>query len=380
MKSPRWLAVLVLALSSATFALPDNPSMQDGKKDVPGMSSGSPHSAQPPQPSPDALSLPADWRFAHPRADGLIAIRAAALAQSPLLRELLARFPRSFQMNAQKATSTLAQLGALDEAWISIRSGDFLALLQGRLNFPPGFVQLGNGMTSYRISRSAVVVGRAESVADAVERLSRASGVPSPAVRRMKELGAENEICLIGTRALLATPAMTPAMTPAAKDVTGFSLALALRDELRLDLRLDCATLESARRVLANMQKNPALPDSTVKVDAQTRGRHRAAEDRGGRSGAGQGDGQGSLYALRATTDDDGGPRHPSHRQHRDPRPSRRPARDPALGPVGPGDGPHHPPGLDSDRRPPRRSQGDSAVAVSRHGHKKALAGAQNGP
>ena len=272
MKSPRWLAVLVLALSSATFALPDNPSMQDGKKDVPGMSSGSPHSAQPPQPSPDALSLPADWRFAHPRADGLIAIRAAALAQSPLLRELLARFPRSFQMNAQKATSTLAQLGALDEAWISIRSGDFLALLQGRLNFPPGFVQLGNGMTSYRISRSAVVVGRAESVADAVERLSRASGVPSPAVRRMKELGAENEICLIGTRALLATPAMTPAMTPAAKDVTGFSLALALRDELRLDLRLDCATLESARRVLANMQKNPALPDSTVKVDAQLEG------------------------------------------------------------------------------------------------------------
>jgi hypothetical protein len=220
------------------------------------------------QPVVEALSLPADWRFAHPHPDALMAIHVAALRQSSTLQELVARLPEPLQVNATNVGSTLKQIGEVDQAWISMQSGDLLTLLQGRLNFPPGFVELGNGMTSYRISSTAVVLGRAASVAEAVQRLANAGAVLSPTVRRMKVLGAENDVWFSGTPAALAMPAVMPL----SNDLTGLSLALALHDGLKLQLRLNSGTLAGARRLLAAMRKNPALPDSSVSVDTQLEG------------------------------------------------------------------------------------------------------------
>jgi hypothetical protein len=212
--------------------------------------------------------LPADWRFAHPNADLLMAIHVAALRQSSTLQELLARLPEPLQVNARNMGSMLAQVGELDQAWLSMRSGDFLTLLQGRLNFPPGCVQLPNGTASCRISNNAVVFGRAASVAGAVQRLSRPDAVLPPSIRRMKQLGAENDVWLSGTRAMLATPAIMPH----SNDLTGLSLALALRDGLKLELRLNSGSVLGARRLLAAMRKNPPVPDSPMSVDTQLEG------------------------------------------------------------------------------------------------------------
>ena len=214
------------------------------------------------------LALPADWRFAHPNADLLMAIHVAALRQSSTLQELLARLPEPLQVNARNMGSMLAQVGELDQAWLSMRSGDFLTLLQGRLNFPPGCVQLPNGTASCRISNNAVVFGRAASVAGAVQRLSRPDAVLPPSIRRMKQLGAENDVWLSGTRAMLATPAIMPH----SNDLTGLSLALALRDGLKLELRLNSGSVLGARRLLAAMRKNPPVPDSPMSVDTQLEG------------------------------------------------------------------------------------------------------------
>ena len=220
-------------------------------------------------PAVPALSLTADWRFAHPHPEMLTGLRVADLRQSATLQELLAQLPEPLQASARNIESQLAQVGELKEAWISFRSGDFLALLQGRLNLPPGFVQLGKGTTSYRISNTAVVIGRQDSVAAAVERLSGARAAISPMARRMNELGAGNDFWFTGTRAPLAVPAATPL----ANDLTGFSMGLALRDGLKLQMNLDSATAAGAHRLLDAVNKSPNRPPSLGNVDIQLENR-----------------------------------------------------------------------------------------------------------
>jgi hypothetical protein len=221
------------------------------------------------QPSSPPLSLPAEWSFAHPHAEMLVAIDVAALGQSTILPEMLTRLPEPVLVNAKNFGSQLRQLGEVEQAWLSIRSGDFLGLLQGRLNFPPGFVQLANGMASYRISRTAVVYGRPASVAEAVQRLSRATA-PSLVSRRMKALSVGNEISMSGTRTLLTTQSTMPISNY--NDLSGFSFGLALRDGLRLQLQLNSDTLAGARRLLATMRKAATVPDSSISTNAQLQG------------------------------------------------------------------------------------------------------------
>ena len=222
----------------------------------------------PSQPSTPALSLPAEWSFAHPHADMLMAVDVAALGESAILQELLKRLPEPVQVNAKNFASQLRQVGEVEQAWLSIRSGDFLILFQGRLNFPPGFVQLRNGMSSYRISKTAVVFGRTESVAEAVQRLSRGAA-PSLVSRGMKALSAGNAIAMTGTRAFQTQPTMS---VPDSNDLSGFSLGLALHDELKLQMRLNSETAAGAQRLLASMRKTAASSDSSVRTDAQLDG------------------------------------------------------------------------------------------------------------
>src|SRR5262249_57440546 len=101
------------------------------------------------------------------------------------------------------------------------RSRDCRALLQWGLNFRSGFVLLEYGMASYRISRTAVVLGRSAAVSQAVERLSH---TPSLISRRMTTLSTGNAISITATRALLKSQAMVPASQ--SKDISGFSFAM----------------------------------------------------------------------------------------------------------------------------------------------------------
>jgi len=221
------------------------------------------------QPSTPALSLPAEWGFAHPRADMLMAIDVAALGQSTILQEMLTRLPEPVQANAKNFGRQLKQVGGVEKAWLSVRSGDFLVLLQGQLTFPPGFVQLANGMASYRISRTAVVFGRPASVTEAVQRLSRAAA-PSLISRRMKAMSVGNEISISGTRALLTAQSTMPVSN--INDLSGFSFGLALRDGLKLQLRLNSDTEAGARRLLEAVRKAATQSDPSVNASTQLEG------------------------------------------------------------------------------------------------------------
>ena len=210
------------------------------------------------------LSLPADWRFAHPHPDMLIGIRVSTLRQSSTLQELLSRLAIPLQENAQNLARILRQIGQLDQVWVSIRSSEFVGLVQGQLNFPPGFVELSNGMSSYRISNTAVVIGKSSSVAEAVQRMSNAAPAPALA-RRMKEIAADNDLWFTGTRALK----IVPANVHIPDDITDMSLSASLRDGLRIQMRLNSGTVAGARRLLADLHKNPVPSDSKFRLDTE---------------------------------------------------------------------------------------------------------------
>jgi len=216
-----------------------------------------------------ALSLPAGWSFAHPNADMVMAIHVAALGQSATVQQLFARLPESVQVNAKTFARQLKQIGDVDEAWLSIHSGDILGLVQGRTNFPQGFVQLANGMSSYRISKTAVVFGKPASVSAAVERLAR-SAVPGLLSRRMKTECIGNDICMSGTSALLNTQS-TIAVADT-KDLSGFSFGMSLHDGLKVQVRLSSTSVAGARRLLSQVNKSTTQPDSPVTATAQLEG------------------------------------------------------------------------------------------------------------
>ena len=222
---------------------------------------------QPMPPVTQTLQLRADWRFAHPGAELLAGIDVAALRQSQTVRNLLAKLAAEPQIAPAELDKMLAQASGVDQAWLSLRAGDFLLLLQGRLELPPGFVKLPNGMTSYRISNSAVVLGREESVAAAVQRLKgRTSAQASAALPKIAELSGANQLWFIGTAALIqqalkqaqparpGTPTAGGRATPApvTADLTGFSVGMRLRDGYHMDALLKFSSPAAARRMFAS--------------------------------------------------------------------------------------------------------------------------------
>ena len=136
-------------------------------------------------------------------------------------------------------------------------------------NFPPGFVALANGMSSYRISKTAVVFGKPASVSAAVERLSR-SAAPSLLSRPMKTQCIENDICISGTSNLLKTQAAVQLADY--KDISGFSFGLSLHDGLKVQLRLNSTTVAGARRLLSQLNKTTTQPNSPLTATAQLDG------------------------------------------------------------------------------------------------------------
>ena len=207
------------------------------------------------------LNLPSNWRFADPHPDALAGINLASLRQSATAKKLLAQISAAMHLDLDQYAGRLDQLGQVEQAWVSISGRDPLFLLQGQMRIPEGFFSLGNGMTSWRISKTAVLIGKEDAVRNAVERLSSAPTAPTAAASSMRELGAQNDFWMNGTAKLAAAQSET---LPLSKDITGFTLALALRNGLHVDIRLNCATAASAQKLLAEIRSKQSVAGTSV--------------------------------------------------------------------------------------------------------------------
>ena len=219
------------------------------------------------------LALPADWRFAHPHPDMLVGINAAALRQSATLRSLLAQLAVALQVKPADLDATVAQTVDVDQYWISLHSGDALLLLQGRMAAPAGATAMANGSTVYRISNSAVVVGRTASVNSAVQRVRQTAALTAANARQMKEMGTGSDVWLMGTPAMLAQARnSTLGKSALASDLSSYLLGVNFRNGFNADLKLNYATLPAARRAFAFIKDAGPPPDPDIQMSSDIAG------------------------------------------------------------------------------------------------------------
>jgi hypothetical protein len=217
---------------------------------------------------PPTLGLRPDWAFAHPSADMLAAINVLALRESPTVRALLQQLATPLQMQPSELDNFLARGEGVNQVWISMRAGDSLMLLQGPAQFPPGFVQIGNGMTSYRIAKNAIVIGREASVLKSVERLIHPSATPSAAVLKMKRLAIENDFWTTGIPASL-TQMKAPKLPT---DLSGYSLNVRIRDGLTFQVQMQFRSAIAAHKFVDSVHQDPNLAQYPVKVNTTVEG------------------------------------------------------------------------------------------------------------
>ena len=209
----------------------------------------------------------ADWRFAHPHPDLLLSIDAAAVRQSPTLRAILVQLAPSLHMASDELANELTQTNNIDQCWISVRGGDPLLLIQGRLNAHVGVFNLRDGRTVYALSPSTVVLGRRASMTSAIQRLHSAA---APSARPMKIGGVESDVWVMGSSANLKE-AQLP-LGSLAENLSSYMLGVSLRDGVKAELRLDYSSLAAARRAVATVRSSPPPADWPVHISSEMMG------------------------------------------------------------------------------------------------------------
>jgi hypothetical protein len=221
-----------------------------------------------PRPAVGDPNLPASWRFAQPNPDLLMGVNTAALRQSSTLRALLAQIAPALQAKPADLESHLDQTHDIDQVWISGSGNEAIILLQGRTNFPSGWTTMEKGTMAYRISKTAVLVGKEASVLAAAQRLAKPAVAESAAIRQMRQLGVDNDLWLVGTQNFLKQPQIA-AMS---EGLSSYALGLSLRDGLKVGVHLKYRSLDKARQVMTTLRDSPPIPASIAKLTGAIEG------------------------------------------------------------------------------------------------------------
>lgn len=204
-------------------------------------------------PGSKTLSLPASWRFAHPHADMMMAVNLTAVRRSAAAQVVIDQVAARLNLTPGEFQAAMEKIKGADHYWVSMDAGDTLILLQGKMDYPTGFVALGNGTACYRISKTAVVLGREASVAAAVRRLQEKSGPEPAAVQQVKHLSGEVDLWIQGTRTMLAKLNLTTKSNAP----SSYLLAANFHGGLKIDLQLNYPTADQARRTLQTLHGSP---------------------------------------------------------------------------------------------------------------------------
>lgn len=222
----------------------------------------------PRRPAVSDPNLPASWRFAQPNPDLLMGVNTAALRQSSTLRALLTQIAPALQVKPADLESHLDETKDIDQVWLSGAGNDSIILLQGRTNFPSGWTTMDKGTMAYRISKTAVLVGKEPSVLAAAQRLSKPAGAESAAVRQMRQMGVDNDLWLVGTQSFLKQPQIAAV----SEGLSSYALGLSLRNGLKLGVHLKYANVDKARQVMTTLRDNPPIPESVAKLTREMEG------------------------------------------------------------------------------------------------------------
>lgn len=171
-----------------------------------------------------------DWRFADPLADALIGFNFSGLSASPLARSLIAQLGAKQGLTQADLQKIFDGLSGVDQLVLSVHDDRIVVMIAGRvtdLNLPAPEA----GMKAVPVSGSAMLVGHADAVDQAVQRIAM-KGPPSELTRLAEERQVSSEFWVIGSARLVGPQAVSAG-------VKRFSLTASIRDRLTSDVALE---------------------------------------------------------------------------------------------------------------------------------------------
>jgi len=201
-----------------------------------------------------------DWRFAHPGATLVGGFRVKATLDSPLVNALIAQATAKNPSAGPIVQMMKAALGGVTEVRFSVRDmgkgkdPDVLALVSGVLNdAAANALMQGKSKTSvHRIDANTLLVGEGESLAGAVDRMSKpAVGLQARALTSSKDL-SKNDLWIAG-----ALPAL-PMTLPLLDSLRGIALGISAQADLRMEIALETASPKIAEDMVSSARRSQA--------------------------------------------------------------------------------------------------------------------------
>jgi hypothetical protein len=208
-----------------------------GKRPAPAKPATSPTVVTNPFPSTPRSASPSlitvggiDWRFADPFADALLGLNFSGLSASPLARNLIAQLGAKQGLTEADLRKIFDGLSGVDQIAVSVHDNRMVVMITGRVT-DLGAPTLEAGMKAVPVSGNAMLVGHADAVDQAVQRIAM-KGVPSEPMRLAEERQASSEFWATGSAGLVGQPAVSAG-------VKQFSLTVSFRDRLTSDLAFE---------------------------------------------------------------------------------------------------------------------------------------------
>ena len=181
-----------------------------------------------------------DWRFADPVADTLAWFKFSALSASPLARGLMAQLGATQGLTQADMQKIFDGLSGVDQVALSVRDNRIVVMVTGRvteLTLPAP----EEGLKAAPVSGNAMLVGHADAVDQAVQRIAM-NGPPPESTRLAAERQANNEFWAVGPAGLVGPQAVSAG-------AKRFSLTVSIRNRLTSDMAFEFDGAPSANTV-----------------------------------------------------------------------------------------------------------------------------------
>lgn len=164
-----------------------------------------------------------DWRFADPSADTLAVLNCSKLSTSPLAHSLIDLLGANQGLRQPEVQNIFRGLSGVDRVALSVREDRIVLLVTGRT---PDSILLAPeaGWKAVSLAGNAILIGRADAVDQAVQRLSMASPLGELAGMAFQRQ-ADSDFWAVGSAKLAGPEAVTAG-------VKLFSLTASIRDRL----------------------------------------------------------------------------------------------------------------------------------------------------
>jgi hypothetical protein len=204
---------------------------KDGDPGGPVDAGTDPFASAPEEMSPSVIVVGGlDWRFPDPSADALAGFNFSGLSTSPIARKLIGQLGASQGLSEPDIQKAFNRLCGVDKVALSVHDSKIVAMVTGGAAAST-LPTVEAGWKAVRVSPSAILIGHADAVDQAVQRIAL-KGPQAESTRSAERLQATSEFWAVGSAGFAGPQAATAG-------VKRFLLAFAIRNHFASDLALE---------------------------------------------------------------------------------------------------------------------------------------------